>query len=404
MIFALHAGLGAVLDEGLDAVHGSATPSAAGRCRTGSRSSASSCSRRRATACPSSPRCGCPTGVDDAVVRRALLERFGIEIGGGVGAVRRQGVAHRLHGPHRPPAQRRRPARRARRGAHLVTDRPERAPVWFPGDVGATTNVGRFMAAHGIGDFDDAAGAQHRRARVVLGRRRATSSAFVSTRRTPRCSTRRKGIAWATWFNGGDAERRRHLLAPRRPSAAGASIVGGRGRRGACAGPTASCGADGRRCCAAPARDAGRRRGRRRRHLPADGARDRRRARSAIWQDRRGLPPAVLAATAPTPSRPGSSDAGAGRLRHRRRHRTAAARRVDMAAVARDAAAARARPCRDRAHRRAPGPATGTWPAAATGRARAVARRQRAPAVHRLHVGHHRPAEGHGRTCTAASS
>ena len=48
---------------------------------------ASSCSPRRATGCPSSRRCGCRTAArgSTAAVRRRLLERYGIEIGGGVG-------------------------------------------------------------------------------------------------------------------------------------------------------------------------------------------------------------------------------------------------------------------------------------------------------------------------------
>ena len=41
-----------------------------------------------------------PDGVDAQAVRARLLERYGIEIGGGARRLRRQGVAHRLHGPH----------------------------------------------------------------------------------------------------------------------------------------------------------------------------------------------------------------------------------------------------------------------------------------------------------------
>ena len=40
--------------------------------------------------------------LDEAGGAAPLLDRYGIEIGGGLGAVRRQGLAHRLHGPHRP--------------------------------------------------------------------------------------------------------------------------------------------------------------------------------------------------------------------------------------------------------------------------------------------------------------
>ena len=54
-------------------------------CRTASRSWASSCSPPRATACPQLTTVRLPEGVDDAFARRALLDRFGIEVGGGVG-------------------------------------------------------------------------------------------------------------------------------------------------------------------------------------------------------------------------------------------------------------------------------------------------------------------------------
>ena len=56
-----------------------------------------------------------PDGVDDAKVRGELLRRFDIEVGGGLGDARRQGLAHRPHGPRRPRALGRRPPRRPRR-------------------------------------------------------------------------------------------------------------------------------------------------------------------------------------------------------------------------------------------------------------------------------------------------
>ena len=39
-------------------------------------------------------------------MRRALLDRYGIEIGAGVGSAGREGVADRVHGPHGAAAQR----------------------------------------------------------------------------------------------------------------------------------------------------------------------------------------------------------------------------------------------------------------------------------------------------------
>ena len=65
--------------------HRAASRAAASRA---SRRSASSRSSRRSTACRCSPRCGCPsasTREGEAVVRRRLLERHGIEVGGGLG-------------------------------------------------------------------------------------------------------------------------------------------------------------------------------------------------------------------------------------------------------------------------------------------------------------------------------
>ena len=47
-----------------------------------------------------------PAGAEDAPVRRRLLEEYGIEIGGGLGADGRQGLAHRPDGPRRHRAQR----------------------------------------------------------------------------------------------------------------------------------------------------------------------------------------------------------------------------------------------------------------------------------------------------------
>ena len=54
----------------------------------------------------------CPPEVDEAGTRKALLATYGIEVGGGLGQLRRQGLAHRPHGPQRPRAVGRRPPRR----------------------------------------------------------------------------------------------------------------------------------------------------------------------------------------------------------------------------------------------------------------------------------------------------
>ncbi|MBW3668191.1 MAG: AMP-binding protein [Actinobacteria bacterium] len=74
-------------------------------------------------------------------------------------------------------------------------------PVWFPSDP-ASTNVGRFMAAHGIATFEE------------LSRRSVDEpewfwAAVVDflglpfTRRWDRVLDVSKGIPWATWFTGG---------------------------------------------------------------------------------------------------------------------------------------------------------------------------------------------------------
>lgn len=86
MVFALHAGLGAILDEGLrvawdrHAECGKALQD--GLEKRGFELIAPVTNRL-----PELTTVWIPAGVDDAFVRRALLERFGIEIGGGVGAM-----------------------------------------------------------------------------------------------------------------------------------------------------------------------------------------------------------------------------------------------------------------------------------------------------------------------------
>ena len=74
--------------------------------------------RRRGSPAPASSRpCGCPTASTTPPSGPTLLDRYGIEIGGGLGEFAGQGVADRLHGSHRPAPQRDPAAGCARRGA-----------------------------------------------------------------------------------------------------------------------------------------------------------------------------------------------------------------------------------------------------------------------------------------------
>ena len=85
MIFGLHAGLGAVLDEGLAAAQARHAECGAllqdGLEKLGFRLFAEEGHRL-----PELTTAWVPDGVDEAAVRRRLLERYGIEIGGGLGA------------------------------------------------------------------------------------------------------------------------------------------------------------------------------------------------------------------------------------------------------------------------------------------------------------------------------
>ena len=85
MVFALHAGLGAVLAEGLDAAQARHAECGAllqaGLEKMGFRLFAEEGYRL-----PELTTAWVPEGVDEAAVRRRLLERYGIEIGGGLGA------------------------------------------------------------------------------------------------------------------------------------------------------------------------------------------------------------------------------------------------------------------------------------------------------------------------------
>lgn len=84
MVMALHAGLGVVLDEGLEA--GWARHAACGRLlQDGVQKLGLELLAPEPHRLPQLTSVRIPDGVDDGEVRRALLERFGIEIGGGVG-------------------------------------------------------------------------------------------------------------------------------------------------------------------------------------------------------------------------------------------------------------------------------------------------------------------------------
>ena len=84
MVFALHAGLGAILDEGLD--EAIARHEACGRLlHDGLAQLGMSLFAAEGHRLPELTTVWVPDGVDDAKVRATLLERYGIEIGGGLG-------------------------------------------------------------------------------------------------------------------------------------------------------------------------------------------------------------------------------------------------------------------------------------------------------------------------------
>jgi alanine-glyoxylate transaminase/serine-glyoxylate transaminase/serine-pyruvate transaminase len=85
MVLALHGGLGAVLDEGLDAAW--ARHAACGQqLQDGLEAMGLTLFAQAGHRLPQLTTVRVPDGVDDAEVRAALLDRWGIEIGGGVGA------------------------------------------------------------------------------------------------------------------------------------------------------------------------------------------------------------------------------------------------------------------------------------------------------------------------------
>ncbi|HET6963898.1 MAG TPA: alanine--glyoxylate aminotransferase family protein [Acidimicrobiales bacterium] len=85
MIFSLHAALGALLDEGLEAAWARHAECGAAL-QDGLQKLGLELWAEEGHRLPELTTVVVPEGVDDATVRRQLLERYGIEIGGGVGA------------------------------------------------------------------------------------------------------------------------------------------------------------------------------------------------------------------------------------------------------------------------------------------------------------------------------
>jgi alanine-glyoxylate transaminase/serine-glyoxylate transaminase/serine-pyruvate transaminase len=84
MVVSLHAGLGRILDEGLDAVH--ARHEEAGRLlHDGLQAMGLELFAAEGYRLPELTTVKVPDGVDSAAVRKELLERYDLEIGGGVG-------------------------------------------------------------------------------------------------------------------------------------------------------------------------------------------------------------------------------------------------------------------------------------------------------------------------------
>ena len=131
MIFSLHAALGALLDEGLEAVVGAPPRGRRRGCRRRCPSSASASSRPRGTGCRSSPPRGCPTAPTTPRCRSALLD---LRHRGRRRArrVRGQGLAHRADGPLGPGALGHDAARRPARAALTPRlARPGAGPVGY---------------------------------------------------------------------------------------------------------------------------------------------------------------------------------------------------------------------------------------------------------------------------------
>ena len=106
MVVSLHAGLGRILEEGLDAVH--ARHAEAGRLlHEGLQAMGLELFAAEGHRLPELTTVRVPDGVDSAAVRKELLERYDIEIGGGVGRVRGHRLADRPDGRRTPRPTRR---------------------------------------------------------------------------------------------------------------------------------------------------------------------------------------------------------------------------------------------------------------------------------------------------------
>lgn len=84
MIFSLHAGLGALLDEGVDAAI-ARHAECGGLVQSGLEKLGFDLLAESGHRLPQLTSARVPEGIDEAFVRRALLERFGIEVGAGLG-------------------------------------------------------------------------------------------------------------------------------------------------------------------------------------------------------------------------------------------------------------------------------------------------------------------------------
>ncbi len=102
MVVSLHAGLGRILDEGLDAVH--ARHAEAGRLlHEGLQELGLELFAAEGHRLPELTTVRVPEGVDSAAVRKELLERYDLEIGGGVGAYAASVWRIGLMGPNAHP-------------------------------------------------------------------------------------------------------------------------------------------------------------------------------------------------------------------------------------------------------------------------------------------------------------
>jgi alanine-glyoxylate transaminase/serine-glyoxylate transaminase/serine-pyruvate transaminase len=102
MVVSLHAGLGRILDEGLEAVH--ARHAEAGRLlHEGLQEMGLELFAAEGHRLPELTTVRVPDGVDAAAVRKELLERYDLEIGGGVGAYATSVWRIGLMGPNAAP-------------------------------------------------------------------------------------------------------------------------------------------------------------------------------------------------------------------------------------------------------------------------------------------------------------